>query len=215
MSWQREKLKKFRVYAVTDITYDNADDVIRTCEKLFSTDVDILQFRSKELSDKDLISVGRQLHAFAARYQKLFIVNDRVDIALLLNADGVHVGQDDFAYYDVKKVAEEAGKDLIIGVSTHDVEQARIAETEGVDYIGVGPIFKTPTKKSYKPVGLDLIKQVAATVSIPFVCIGGINLENVKSVKEAGGKRVAVVRAVFDAPDPVKAVQEIENALGT
>jgi thiamine-phosphate pyrophosphorylase len=159
--------------------------------------------------------MGIKIRKIAVRHGKLFFINDRPDLALAVGADGVHLGQDDLPVAVVRKLARGAGKKLSIGKSTHSLEQALAAEAERTDYIGVGPIFRTPTKAGYHPVGLDLITQVRRQVRLPFVAIGGIHLANINQVLNAGATRVAVVRAVFSAEDPKNAAKLLCRAIKT
>jgi thiamine-phosphate pyrophosphorylase len=124
------------------------------------------------------------------------IVNDHAEIAARVPAEGVHVGQDD----DPIEIArQKAARDILIGKSTHSLEQARAAQREGADYIGFGPIFATPTKPDYAPIGLEDIRRVHAEVNLPIFCIGGINIDNLQSVIDAGAKRVVMVSALLKA----------------
>jgi len=140
----------------------------------------------------------------------LFIVNDRLDIALAAGADGVHLGQDDLPPDAARAVA---GRRLIIGVSPPSLEQALAAEEAGADYIGVGPVFPTATKPDYPAVGLELVRKVAERVRIPFVAIGGIDRTNAAAVVAAGARRLAVVRAVFGAPDIKEAAASLVECI--
>jgi thiamine-phosphate pyrophosphorylase len=123
-------------------------------------------------------------------------VNDHAEIARRIPVEGVHVGQDDDS---VAVVRQKAARDIVVGKSTHTLEQARAAEHEGADYIGFGPIFATPTKPDYVPIGLEDIGRVHAEVNLPIFCIGGINVDNLQSVIEAGAKRVVMVSALLKA----------------
>lgn len=171
-------------------------------DRAYAGGADIVQLRSKTLTDAALYRLGLKIRKIADRRHKLLFVNDRVDLALALGADGVHVGQDDLPVSVVRKMARAAKRRFWIGKSTHSLDQALSAARERPDYIGVGPIFSTPTKKLYTPVGLNLIRQIRNRVRLPFVVIGGINSLNITQVLQAGATRVAVVRAIFSAEDP-------------
>jgi len=212
MKWQEKVLSQFSLYAVTDIKKPTRS-VLNTIDNALAGGVDIIQLRSKVLSDKELFTIGKEIRTLTRRYKKLFFINDRPDLAYVLNADGVHVGQDDLPVKVIRQFFKEKKRRVFIGKSTHSLPQARGAEREGVDYIGVGPIFKTPTKESYAPVGLSLIKRVHKHISIPFVCIGGINDENISDVLEAGAKRIAVVRAIFGAQNSYQATKELKKKI--
>lgn len=158
----------------------------------------VFQLREKDAPAGEFMARAREMRGLTRELGMLFIVNDRLDIALAAEADGVHLGQDDLPLAAARAIA---GTGLIIGLSTHSLEQAVAAEKEGADYIGVGPVFPTSTKPDYRPVGLDLVRRVAEQVRIPFVAIGGINRQNTPDVLTAGARCLAVVRAVFGAPD--------------
>lgn len=178
--------------------------------------VDVLQFRDKTLSWKPKFEVARQLRKVCAAHGVLFIVNDSTDLALAVQADGVHVGQEDLPIEAVREIVRRAGRtDFLIGQSTHSLAQAQKAEAEGADYIGVGPVFATPTKPTYEPVGLELVRQVTSQVKTPHVAIGGIDASNVAQVLAAGAKRVAVVRAVCGAQDVKMAAQTMKKAISS
>ncbi len=140
----------------------------------------------------------------------LFIVNDRPDLAVLADADGVHLGQDDLPVSAARRIV---GSRALIGVSTHTIEQARQAVNDGADYLGVGPVFPSKTKEFEEFAGLDFVRQVAAEIRIPWYPIGGISLENLAEVQAAGATRVAVSSAVCGADDPAAAARELAMRL--
>lgn len=209
MNWKKSVLKNFKLYAVTDIK-DDGREILKKVEAAYRGGADIVQLRSKNVSDKALYQLGIRWRRVADKYRKLFFVNDRVDLALAVEADGVHLGQEDLPMVAFRKIA---GRQLFVGRSTHSLDEALRAEREGVDYIGVGPIFETPTKRTHKPVGLDLIRSVKKRIQIPFVCIGGIDLSNIRHVTGAGASRVAVVRAIFAAKDVYQKTKQLREAL--
>lgn len=198
------------MYAVTDIREEDPK-ILEKVEAAYRGGADIVQLRSKTLTDAAFYRLGIRFRKIAARFRKLFFVNDRPDLAVAVEADGVHVGQDDLPMEAIRKIFK--GRKIFIGRSTHSLTQALQAVKEGVDYIGVGPIFETPTKPTYHPVGLDLIREVKRRVRIPFVCIGGIDQKNIHQVIQAGATRVAVVRAIFEAPDVTQAAQALLNVI--
>jgi thiamine-phosphate pyrophosphorylase len=212
MGWKEKTFKDFRLYAVTDIKTEGPD-VLRKIEQVFRGGADIVQLRSKILPDAALIRLGLRIKKIAHRYRKLFFVNDRVDLALAVGADGVHLGQDDMPVRVARALARKAGRELWIGKSTHSLTQALDAVKEGADYIGVGPVFATPTKPHARSVGLGLVKQVAGKIRISWVAIGGIDLENITQVITAGATRIAVVRAVFAAKYPENAARKLKSQL--
>ena len=210
MDWKKECLKNFRLYAITDLrTADRR--VLDRIRGAFRGGVDILQLRSKALPDRTLLDLGTKIRPLARKFGRLFIVNDRIDLMLALEADGVHLGQDDLPIECARRIIGNRSK--LIGCSTHNLKQALEAERKGADYIGFGPIFQTPTKPDYRPVGLRAIREVARRVRIPVVCIGGIDRSNIQEVVRAGAKRIAVVRAVFSAPDSYQAAFELRRLL--
>jgi thiamine-phosphate pyrophosphorylase len=162
--------------------------------------VDVVQLREKSGDEHAIVRAGRVFRRLCDAYDALFIVNDRPDLAIACAADGVHLGQDDGAAAAARRLV---GDDLLIGLSTHSPGQVDAA-TEA-DYIAVGPVYATPTKPDYPPVGTELVSYAAAQARVPFFAIGGIDAGNVAEVVAAGAERVAVVRAIRDAPDPGQA----------
>ena len=163
--------------------------------------VDLIQLRGKKQSLNELVDLARDLNEIISARGVPLIVNDHAEVAAQVPVDGVHVGQDDDS---IATAREKAGRKIIVGKSTHSLEQAIAAEREGSDYIGFGPIFATPTKPDYKPIGLDQIKSVHARAQLPIFCIGGIKLENLGQLIAAGAKRVAIVSGLLKAPDIAK-----------
>lgn len=210
MNWKRKVFKNFKLYAVTDIRSEDAE-ILKKIEAAYRGGADIVQLRSKTLTDAAFYRLGIRARQIANRFRKLLFVNDRPDLALAIEADGVHLGQEDLPTEGVRKILGK--KEIFVGRSTHNLPQALRAAGEGVDYIGIGPIFETPTKPGYRPVGLDLIRQVKRRVQIPFVCIGGIDANRLGEVLEAGARRVAVVRAIFSAPDVFQAARTLKEGL--
>lgn len=189
-----------RLYLVTNSDkFGSEDEFLDAIASALKGGIDILQFREKNMSAKKMVELGKKIKVLCSEYNTLFIVNDRVDIGAVLGADGVHLGQDDL---DVQSAKIILGEKCIIGVSTHAPEQALKAVEDGADYIGVGPVFATPTKKGRIPVGLEYVKWVSENIDIPAFAIGGIDEKNVEQVLEAGSKRVAVVRAIINAKSP-------------
>ncbi len=171
---------------------------------------DVIQLRAKELTTRELIEEARRCLLVTKAAGVPLIINDRADVARVVGADGVHLGQDDLP---VAAAREILGPGRVVGQSTHGVEQALAGAAEGADYLGFGPLFSTPTKPGYPPVGLGVVRQVVAAVHIPIVAIGGIEQRNLDSVLEAGAHCVAVVRAVCAAPDPERASRALKRAL--
>ena len=166
--------------------------------------VDLVQVREKELTDRALLDVVRTAREVTSRLGVPLVVNDRADLAVVGGADAVHVGRDDLP------VAEARRFGLRVGLSTHS---AREVDAADADYVGVGPVFATPTKPGRASVGLELVRHAAACARIPWFAIGGINSTNVAAVVAAGATRIAAVRAIGDAPDPEAAARDLRAAL--
>ncbi len=171
---------------------------------------DVIQLRDKRGSDRDQLEQLKRLLPVTRALGVPLIVNDRPDIAQKAGADGVHLGQEDGSLADAIAVL---GPDAIYGRSTHSYEQALTAEREGFDYIGVGPVFVTPTKAGRPAIGLETVQVVSRALEIPFVAIGGIDDSNVEDVLGAGARAVAVVRAVMGARDPRAAAAQIRRSV--
>ncbi len=206
-----ESFLKATLYAITCPPRTGSEGYLAMVEAACLGGADVVQFRDKGLNWKERYEVAVQLRKVCQKHQVLFIVNDAVDLALAVQADGVHLGQDDLPIDVARQLVVRAGvKDFLIGRSTHTLEQALEAERQGTDYIGVGPVFSTPTKPTYVPVGLRLVEKVSSQVKTPHVAIGGIDIRNVEQVLSAGAQRVAVVRAVCGAPDITMACRELK-----
>ena len=209
MNWKKKLLKNFKLYAITDLKKEDPE-IFKNVERALRGGADIIQLRSKVLLDGPFLHLARKMAPLVHRYRKLFFLNDRVHLMLVSNADGIHLGQDDLEYSYARKIL---GRNRFIGRSTHSLAQALRAEKEGHDYIGVGPVFATPTKPNYTPVGLKLVENVSQNIKIPFVAIGGIDGRNVEKVRAAGANKIAVVRAVFAASNIEKATKQLKENL--
>lgn len=212
MSWKKEVFESFKLYAVTDVRAEDSG-ILKRIDEAYAGGADIVQLRAKGVSDRYLYEIALKICQIANRRRKLFFVNDRPDLALAVNADGVHLGQEDLPVAFVRGLARKFGRRILIGKSTHSIAQARMTVKEKVDYIGVGPVFKTPTKPDYKPAGLKFVAQAAREIKIPFVCIGGIDLFNLEQVLSAGAKRIAVVRAIFSSRRPYEATRKLREKI--
>jgi thiamine-phosphate pyrophosphorylase len=190
-------LHECRLYGIIDLGYvPRARDCSRIAEQMIIGGVDLIQLRGKGKSVDDLVNLAVEIHKITEPSNTPLIVNDHAEIAKRVPVEGVHVGQDDDSIFVAR---QKAGRNLIVGKSTHSLAQARAAENEGADYIGFGPIFATPTKPDYKPIGLGEIRQVHIDVGVPIFCIGGINIDNVQQVIDHGAKRVVMVSALLKA----------------
>lgn len=183
-----------------------------TVKEALAGGADMIQLREKSLPDREWLHRAECLRRWTREAHALFIVNDRPDIAALVQADGVHVGQDDLP---LPRVRQLVGPNLLIGVSTHSLEQLRQAIESGANYVGVGPVFATATKAAGELVGLEYVRQAAAETALPAFAIGGITPANVEQVVQAGLRRVAVSSAVCRAENPRAVVQAIRRALDT
>jgi len=184
-----------------DLNYVAPSDVERVTSALIEGDVDLIQLRAKKLSVAEIVDLALRIHKLTAAAGVPLIVNDYAEVVAKAPVEGVHVGQDDDS---VAVAREKAEHKILVGKSTHSLEQASAAQEEGVDYIGFGPIFMTPTKPDYKPIGMDDIKRVHTDVTLPIFCIGGIKIDNLGEVLAAGAKRVAVVSGLLKALDIAK-----------
>lgn len=187
-----------RLYGIIDLNYVDAVDAIRVAELMMEGGVDLIQLRGKRKSIDELVELAAKLHKVTSSYSVPLIVNDYAEIALRVPVEGVHVGQDDDSIAVARK---KAGRDVVVGKSTHSLGQARAAARERADYIGFGPIFATPTKPDYKPIGLTDIESVHAELSLPIFCIGGIKIDNLEQVITAGARRVVIVSGLLKARD--------------
>lgn len=203
-------MREFRLYAITDRACSKSKDLKEIVESLAKGGADVIQVREKLLSTRALIKIGFELKKIAKKFGSLLIVNDRTDVAYAIGADGVHLGQEDLPIEFARKFL---GRKRLIGISTHSLSQAFLAQDSGADYIGLGPIFATPTKPEYKPIGLKPINRASWHLKIPFVAIGGINSENLEEVIKAGASRVAVVRALMEPDDICDATRLFKERL--
>lgn len=202
-------LSAAKVYVLID-GRESLEEFERLVQALVAAGVGILQLRDKRLDDRTLLARARRLRALTRETTTFnaatrFIMNDRPDLALLTDADGVHIGQEEMSVKDARTIV---GPRRLVGVSTHSIEQARQAVLDGADYIGLGPTFPSTTKQFEQFPGLDLLRAVAAEIRLPAFAIGGITLDNVDSVLLTGIRRVAIAGAVVDAADPAAAAGE-------
>jgi thiamine-phosphate pyrophosphorylase len=172
--------------------------------------VGIVQLREKEQPERRVVELGHRIREWTREAGALYIMNDRADLAVVTEADGVHVGQDELSVKEARRIV---GPHRLVGVSTHTIEQARQAVLDGADYIGVGPVFPSATKSFPSLAGVEFVRQVAAEIALPWFAIGGINAENVASVVEAGAKRIAVSQAILTAEDSAAAAIALNGRL--
>jgi thiamine-phosphate pyrophosphorylase len=195
------------VYVITDRRVAGERDILDVVRAAIRGGATVIQLREKEATTREMIRLGEALHEITREAGIPLIVNDRVDVALAIEAEGVHVGQDDMPAAVARRLI---GPDKILGVSAETVEQALQAERDGADYLGVGDVYGTPTKPDAgPPIGLEGLAEIVQAVSIPVVGIGGITPDNAAAVIEAGAVGVAVISAVVGAEDPEEAARRL------
>lgn len=208
MKFTKEEIRRsMLLYAVTDRAWlKENESLFSVCKKVLENGATFLQIREKDLDEASFEQEASELKQLCAAYHIPFVVNDSVEIALEIDADGVHVGQSDIKGRDIRSMI---GKDKILGISAGTVEEAAAAEMAGADYIGVGAVFSTSTKKNARNLTIEKLKEIKDAVSIPVVAIGGIGASNMMELKDSGVDGVAVVSAIFAAEDPGKATAQL------
>jgi thiamine-phosphate pyrophosphorylase len=206
---RRERLRTARLYFVCE-AMPRGEEPEALLEAALAGGADIVQLREKRLGGQQIERSARTFRRLCDTYSALFIVNDDPYLAQACDADGVHVGQDDVAAADARRIL---GSEAIVGLSTHSEQQLAASAGEPVDYVSVGPVWETPTKEGRPGVGLNLVEHAAETAPHPFFAIGGIDTENVGSVVVAGARRLGVVRAIRDADAPADAAASLRAAL--
>lgn len=208
MSFTKDEIRRgMLLYAVTDQSWlKEGERLPAVCEAVLASGATFLQIREKDLDPGAFETEAARLKALCARYGVPFVVNDSVEIALAIDADGVHVGQSDIRGRDIRSLM---GPDKILGISAGTVEEAVAAEHAGADYIGVGAVFGTSTKKNARNLTVSKLREITEAVSIPVVAIGGINKNNLMELAGSGVDGVAVVSAIFAAEDPGRAAAEL------
>lgn len=194
------------LYLVTDRGYLRGSTLSEQVEESIKGGATFIQLREKNLSFNEFLDEGRAIKRVTDKYNIPFVINDNIEVALELNADGVHVGQSDMNAKDCRKLI---GEEKILGVSAQTVEQALLAEKNGADYIGVGAIFKTNSKDDADEVSIETLKNISEAVNIPVVAIGGISKENILKLKEANIDGVALISAIFSEEDIKKATEDM------
>ena len=199
----------YTLYVCTDRGLMSSPTIEESVEKAIKGGAGVIQLREKDASGRSFLQTAESVHDITQRYGIPLIINDRVDIALAVGAEGVHLGQDDIPARAARRII---GPDMILGVSASSLEEARQAERDGADYLGVGAMNPTMTKSDADTVTVDELKAIRAAVSIPIVIIGGINLGTIGHYKGIGVDGIAVVSAVVAADDPEKAARELRAA---
>ena len=201
-----------QLYAVTDRAWVGRQTLCQQVEAALQGGVTCVQLREKHLDRDAFLAEARQICALCRRYGVPFIVNDDLDVALACGADGVHVGQDDMPAAEVRR---RAGRRLIVGVSAHTPEEARLAEAAGADYLGAGAVFGSATKTDASLLTPAGLQAVCAAVHIPVVAIGGVNARNILQLQGSGAAGAAVVSGIFGAPDITAACRELRALADT
>lgn len=198
----------YSVYLVTDHRGKTDAEILNIIEQAIKGGTSVVQIREKTASTKEFYNLALKAKEITEKYNVPLIVNDRIDIALAVKSDGVHIGQDDMP----AKVAREIiGEEMILGVSASTVEEAIKAESDGADYIGSGAVFPTATKDDADSVSKEELKEIVNSTSIPVVAIGGITIENAESLKDTGIDGFSVVSAIMNADDPKKASERLKE----
>ncbi len=199
----------YTLYVCTDRALMSSKTIEESVEKAIKGGAGVIQLREKDAPGLEFYEIAESVHSITERYGIPLIINDRVDIALAIGAEGVHVGQEDIPASAVRRII---GPDMILGVSASSVEEAVQAEHDGADYLGVGAMNPTATKRDADSVSIETLKAIRSAVSIPIVIIGGININTIEHYKGLGVDGLAVVSAVVSAPDPEKSAMELKSA---
>ncbi len=208
MKFSKDEIRKaMLLYAVTDQSWlKEGQTLLCVCEDVLSNGATFLQIREKDLDSDAFETEAAKLKELCARHKVPYVVNDSVEIALAIDADGVHVGQSDIKGRDIRSII---GPYKILGISAGTVDEAIAAEAAGADYIGVGAVFGTSTKKNARNLTVEKLREISSAVSIPVVAIGGINAKNLMELSGSGVDGIAVVSAIFAAENPGKATAQL------
>ncbi|WP_334304969.1 thiamine phosphate synthase [Peptacetobacter sp.] len=200
--------KDLLLYAITDRHWLNGRTLSQQVRECLEGGATIIQIREKKLSEEEFLEEAKEIQSLCKEFNVPFIVNDNINIAAKIKADGVHVGQEDM---DAKKVRTMLGENAILGVSASTVEEALKAEKDGADYLGVGAVFNTSTKDDADSVSFDTLKEICNSVSIPVVAIGGISASNILELKGSGIDGVSVISAIFASDDIKEATKNLKE----
>ena len=207
----KDELKNaLKLYLVTDSDILKGRDFYKCIEDAIKAGVTMVQLREKNADGKEFLEKAIKLRQITKKYNVTFVINDRVDIAMIADADGVHVGQSDIDTMSIRKLI---GEDKIIGVSARNVEEAKIAKENGADYLGIGAMFSTSTKDDAKEVSFETLRQITEKVNLPFVLIGGITLDNVDKLKQFNPDGYALVSGILAVDDIGKRVGDWLNKI--
>lgn len=200
------KAEDLMVYAITDRYWLNGAKLADQVEDVLKNGATFLQLREKSFTHEEMVAEAKEIKAIAAKYQVPFVINDDIYTAKEIDADGVHIGQSDMEY---RKAREILGEDKIIGLSAGNLQEAIDAEKMGADYIGVGAVFHTDTKKDTTAMSFEELKEITDTVSIPVVAIGGISADNLMQLAGTGIDGISVISAIFGQEDPGAATKKL------
>jgi thiamine-phosphate pyrophosphorylase len=206
-----KRLEDCRLYGILDLTYVAPALLVRTALEMTEGGIDIIQLRAKSFIPDDVRWFAEQIHPVTQAAKIPLVINDYPEVAASIMAEGVHIGQDDI---DIDRARELAGYRTMIGKSTHSLAQAKAAAAEDTDYIAFGPVFSTPTKPDYQPIGVNEIRAVEELVKKPVFCIGGIKLDNLPAVLAAGARRVVIVSGILEAKNVVEYCRKAKELLG-
>ncbi len=207
----RQKAAPFDIYLITDGTGSSPSELLTRVEEALKGGIRALQLREKALGGAKLLTLARQMRGLTRAYNAKLLVNDRVDIAMLAGADGVHLGHGSMPPEAARKLL---GPEKLIGVSTHSLIEAREAEANGADFIVFGPVYQTASKAAYgPPAGIEALKSAVAGVNIPVYGLGGIRIENGREVLKTGCAGVGLISAILAAPDVRKSAEALAGAL--
>ncbi len=207
---KKDLLSKIHLYVIADKKTCGNRDIEDVVSRSIEGGAEMIQYRDKESDDDSFLETALKLQAVCKSENIPFIVNDRIEIALRIDADGVHVGQEDMFLSEVRR---KLSPEKIIGVSATSIQQAKEAEGNGADYIGIGPIFATLSKEIKEPVGLGMVREARVRLKIPFYTIGGISLSNIDSLIQAGARRIAVISAIILSDDIKSATAKLLEKL--
>jgi len=210
MKLKKRRLKESHLYVIIDKKISGKRSIFSIANKIKTQGADIIQLRDKGSEKETIIRDALGLRRLLLNTQNLFIINDYLDVAKIVDSDGIHLGQDDASIGIARRIL---GKDKIIGVSCHNLKQAIQAQNRGADYISIGPIYPSLTKPEYRSIGLDLIKKLKGKIKIPFFVIGGINQDNINEILLFGAKRIALCRAILQAKNISSSVKAFSKIL--
>jgi len=209
---RRRRFAAIDVYPVLTRAFCAGRPLVDVCRQVVAGGAKVLQLREKDCGKREFLALAREARRLTAEAGVLLIVNDQIDIALAVDADGVHLGQEDLPLAEARGL----GPELLLGASTHGLEEALAAETQGADYINIGPIFSTQTKSlAMKALGPNAIPAISRRVRVPFTVMGGIHAGNLDLVLQTGARRIAMVTEITQAPDVAQRIRDLRKRINT